>query len=315
MKRYIVIIAIAIFALVAWNLSFNAIRFRSELRMGTIVSITLKAPVWSDFESTFDRAFDAIDKVDSIASIYDANSQITRLNRCAHLKPVVVSDELFFLVSKSFLLSSESEGAFDVTVLPLVKLWNSYKQKNLIPDDALIKEALLLVGYKNISLDADKKTIYFKKPGVSIDLSALAKGYAVDEAIRSIKESGFSSAIVNAGGDLYCLGRRSLFSPWSIGIIDPNNDSRVIKKLVLEDMAVATSGGYQQHYQYKGRDYTHIINPKTGYPIKDVFFSITVIAPNCLIADGIATAVTVGGDELIGRFNKIYPGVSIVVER
>jgi len=315
MKRYVVIIAIAISLLVAWHLFFNAIRFRSELRMGTIVSITLKAPVWSDFESTFDSAFDAIDRVDSIASIYDANSQITRLNQYAHLKPVVVSDELFFLVEKALLLSKESEGAFDATVLPLVRLWNSYKQKNFIPEDTLIKDTLSLVWYKNILIDADKKTIYFKKPGISIDLSALAKGYAVYEAIRSIRESGFNSAIVNAGGDLYCVGRKSFFSPWRIGIIDPSNEERVIKRLALEDMAVATSGGYQQHYKYKGRDYTHIINPKTGYPIRDVFFSITVLAPNCLIADGIATAVTVGGDELIERLNKIYPDISILVER
>ena len=315
MKRSVVIIAIAISLLVAWHLFFNAIKFRSELRMGTIVSITLKGPLWSDFESTFDRAFDAIDRVDKIASIYDSNSQITRLNQYAHLKPVAVSDELFFLVEKALLLSKESEGAFDITVLPLVKLWNSYKQKRLIPDDALIKEALFLVGYKSILLNSYEKTIYFKKPGLSIDLSAVAKGYAVDEAIRSIKASGFNSAIVNAGGDLYSLGKKSFYSPWRIGIIDPSNEERVIKKLTLEDMAVATSGGYEQYYKYKGRDYTHIINPKTGYPIKDVFFSITVLAPNCLIADGIATAVAVGGDELIDRLNKIYPDISILVER
>ena len=286
---------------------------RTKQRIGTYVTVTLRGPFWLDFNSAFEKAFAAIDKVDSIASVYNKDSEVSGLNYAAHREAVRVSEGLFFLIKESVGLSRNSGGAFDITVAPLVDLWRYYKDRATIPSDSEIKDVLYSVGYGNIILNEFKKTVSFAKEGVSVNLSAIAKGYAVDKAIEGIKSLGFKSAIVNAGGDLYCLGKRDFINGWRIGIIDPKYKSRVIRIVNIHDKAVATSGGYEQYFTYNGKDYSHIIDPKTGYPVeRSRLFSVTVIAPTCTLADGIATAVSVGGEAVKKRLKESYPGVEII---
>jgi thiamine biosynthesis lipoprotein len=311
MKRIIYFIIIIIISVIIFSLSTDT-RERSEYKMGTLVSIRLFGFKWSDFGSTFDKAFFAIDSVGNIADIHRENSEISRLNRTGFEAPVTVSRDLFLLINDSKILCRESDGAFDITVAPLVKLWKPYKGRDSIPDKESIKEALSLVGPDKLILDWQKQTVFFKKKGMEIDLSAIAKGYAVDKAIAVIRSSGFSSAMVNAGGDLFCLGKKDFFFFWRIGIQDPRNREDLLGVLRLSDSAVATSGGYEQYFAYKNRDYTHLVHPKTGYPVESVFSSTTAIAKRCMIADGIATAVSVGGEEVKNKLEDIYPEIEII---
>jgi thiamine biosynthesis lipoprotein len=285
---------------------------RTQLKMGTFVKIQLQAPRWYDFDNAFNKAFSAIDRIEKIASMYDEDSELNRINRTAHKRPVALSDDLFLLVKTSMELSRNSDGAFDITVAPLVRLWKPFiKGKALMPTAKEIKKTLEAVGYKKITLDEKRKTIFFTRRGMAIDLSAIAKGYAVDNAVAELKKAGCRSAIVRAGGDLYCLGKKNFYQPWHIGIRDPKNENNILGILYLSDKAVATSGGYEQFRYKEGKTFTHLIDPSTGYPKDKAYFSITVTAPNCMLADGIATAVSVGGDDLKNRLKDAYPDVDI----
>jgi len=312
MKRIIHIVIIIIISVIIFSLSTDT-RERAEHKMGTLVSIRLFGFKWSDFDSTFDKAFSAIDSVDNIANIYKDDSEISRLNRAAFKAPVMVSKDLFLLINDSKIIYKESDGAFDITVAPLAELWKPYKGRDSIPDKESIKEVLSLVGSDKLILDQQKQTVSFKKEGMKIDLSAIAKGYAVDKAIAAVRSCGFDSAMVNAGGDLFCLGKRGFLFFWRIGIQDPRNRKDILEILRLSDSAVATSGGYEQYFAYENRDYTHLVHPKTGYPVESISSSTTVIAKRCLIADAIATAVSVGGKGLKNRLEDAYQGTKIII--
>ncbi len=312
MKIYIYIITIIISLVIIFTLSTDT-QSRLEYKMGTFVSIRIFGFRWSDFDHTFDKAFSVIDNVDRIANIYSESSEVSRLNRTGFKTPVVVSKDLYALIKDSKALWQESNGAFDITVAPLVALWRPYRGRDSIPDKESIQRALSLVGSDKLILDQEKQSVFFKEEGMKIDLSAVAKGFAVDKAIEAIKAGGFSSALVNAGGDIFCLGRRRFLFPWRVGIQDPRNREDVLEVLRLSDSAVATSGGYEQYFVYKDKDYMHLLHPKTGYPVESIFSSTTVIAKNCFIADGIATAISVGNKEVIKSMEYFHSGITVIV--
>lgn len=287
---------------------------RTQLKMGTFVKITLCGPLWFDFDSAFKEAFAAVDRVDAMASAYNKDSEISRLNQTAGKGPVVVSDDLFLLISEAVKLSRNSQGAFDITVGPLIKLWKLYKEKKSLPSDSEIRRALSLVGYDKLILDHPKRSVSFARRGMSINLSAMAKGFAVDKAVAELKRAGFRSAIVNAGGDLYCLGKRNFLKRWRIGIADPDKKGEIARLLYLSNQAAASSGGYEQYYRYQGKDYPHIIDPKTGYSKESEFSSVTVVAANCMLADALATAVFVGGGPVKDSLKELYPSIKIIIE-
>lgn len=314
MKKYILFIAASVIIIVLVGLFLIKTEERTQLKMGTFVKVTLSGPRWLNFEVAFKRAFAAVDRVDAMASVYNKDSEVARLNQAAYLGPVAVSDDLFTLIRDSVKLSKDSDGAFDITVGPLVEWWRSYSNKNRFPSNNEVKRVLSLTGYDKLILDEAPKSVFYKKKGLVINLSAIAKGYAVDCAVEELKKLGFKSAIVNAGGDLYCLGRRSLFRPWRIGIADPRKKSSMAKLLYLSNKAAATSGGYEQYFTHKGKDYTHLIDPKTGYPKESRFYSVTVVAPRCVLADGIATAVAVGGEPVKDKIENLYPEVEIIIK-
>lgn len=287
-------------------------RERTEYKMGTFVSISLFGFRWHDFDPVFDKAFSAIDHIDNIANIYNEESEVSILNRTAYKSPVVVSNDLFLLIKDSKALYDASDGAFDVTVAPLVELWRPYWDRDAVPEKEIIQKTLDYVGSDKIVLNQPNQTVSFTKEGMKIDLSAIAKGYAVDKAIVAIKGSGFRSALVNAGGDLFCLGKKDLLFLWRVGIRDPRKKGDMLEILRLSNSAVATSGGYEQYFVYKNKDYTHLLHPKTGYPVESVFSSTTVVAKRCLVADAIATAVAVGGTDIISKLEDIYQDIDII---
>ena len=196
-----------------------------------------------------------------------------------------------------------SEGAFDITVGPVVSIWKEKigeaenKTRGLtLPTESQIKKAVSLVGSDKISLDDNTSSIIFAQSGMSIDLGAIAKGYAVDKAVRRLKELGVRSALVNAGGNVYCLGKKGS-RKWRIGVRHPRKGAEIAYYLDLENQGAATSGDYEQFFILDKKRYSHIINPKTGRPVDNNISSVTIIAPDAATSDGLSTTVFVLGKE------------------
>lgn len=262
--------------------------------LGTIVEITCQDQI------AIASAFKEIEKIDKIANNFDPNSEISRFNAVGKIQ---ASPDLLNMVRESLKYYTLSQGAFDITVGPLVKIWKEKireaenKSRGLtLPAENQIKKALSLVGSNKISLNSNESSIRFTQSGMSIDFGAIAKGYAADQAVKRLKELGVRSALVNAGGNIYCLGRKGS-RKWRIGIRHPRKPDEIAFYLDLENQAVATSGDYEQFFILDKKRYSHIIDPKTGYPVDNKLSSVTIIAPDATASDGLSTTVFVLGKE------------------
>jgi len=242
-------------------------------------------------------------RLDKIFNIYDDESELFLLNRTYNL-PHKATDELIELLQLSQDIYNLSQGAFDVSHGALYKFW-----KELISDGNLKKlptpEAIAKVkeigGMEKIEIDSNRGTVTIKRQGLIIDLSGIAKGYMVDKAISCLKQEGINSALINAGGDIYCLGMDQGTS-WEVGIGDPKQPLDTLETQSLIDEAIATSGGYEQFFTFEGKEYSHLIDPRKGYPVENNLTSVSVITKNCATSDGLATAFSVLGLEAVKEF-------------
>jgi len=275
-------------------------RSRVETVMGTLVEIKVVAGNRSveNVDRAIDAAFDAVRRVDSLMSNYREDSEVSRINRYAAEERLSISAETTEVIGAALKLSRESGGAFDITVLPLLEIWGFAKgREKSVPSPEQIAETLRVVGYHLIDLDPANSSIKLKNDGVRIDLGGIAKGYAVDCAVKSLVAHGMDSAIVNAGGDMYCLGDKSPGKGWRVGVTDPRTEDNILGHVEVTDKAVATSGDYRNYFEADGIRYSHILDPRTGRPTVRGPRSATVVAGSCAEADGLATAVFVLGRE------------------
>lgn len=246
------------------------------------------------------KAFDEIKRIEDVYSIYKDTSEISKINRLRKNERLQITDGVFNLISKALDYSEKTRGAFDITVKPLVDLWRVARRSNKLPDEYEIKSAMERVGYKNVVLDKAKRTIHFKKDGMGIDLGGAAKGYATDRAIAILQENGIDNAVVTSGGDMYCLGRKTAHESWKIGVQHPRDRNRLFLEIALKDKAISTSGDYERYFVLAGKRYSHIIDPRTGYPIGDDIVSASVITDDSTASDILATAMCVLGEEGFG---------------
>ncbi len=283
--------------------------------LGTVINITAKGDSYNETKDAIDKAFDEIARLESILSKYKENSGIYNINNSKDkAKPIKIHDEAFGIIKRSIEFSKLSDGAFDITCVPLLELWGFAGTPVLkTPDKNGIRKVLKNVGFENIILDEDKKTVSLSSNRMKIDLGGIAKGYAVDRAIAVLKDNGIKNAIVDAGGDIYCLGSKSKNLSWNVGIQHPRDKNKLISRISLKDKAVATSGDYERFFVIEGKKYSHIVNPKTGYPVEEVPMSVTVVADDCTIADALATAVFVLGPRDGIRLLNGMPNVSGIV--
>jgi thiamine biosynthesis lipoprotein len=266
--------------------------------MGTVVHIT----VWGDDDekivAAIDDAFDEFDRLDKLMTIWTADSEISRVNAAAGTKQAVpLSDEIFFVLQKSIEASKMSGGAFDVTVGAFFGVWKFDEDKDgTIPTKERIEEKRKLVGWKDIILDTKKKTARLKRKGQAITLGGIAKGYAVDRAVKILRDHGLVDFIVQGGGDMYVSGRRG-DRKWRVGIRDPRGAKDVFFAVAeIEDMTFSTSGDYERYVIRDGVRYHHILDPKTGTPAM-LCRSVTVMAKDGITAEGVSKAVFVLGPE------------------
>jgi len=221
-------------------------------------------------------------RLDDLLSNYRPESEWSRVNRLAASQPVRVSPELFQLLSDCVNYSRESEGTFDITVGPLMKVWGFYKGTGHLPHRAEVRGALEKVGWRNILLDDKNQTVRFAQPGVEIDPGGIGKGYAVDRIVAVLKNDGVRIALVSAAGSsIYAMGAPPGESGWKIDIKDPKNRSRSAASVVLKDESMSTSGNYEKFFMAEGKMYSHIMDPRSGYPAAGML-SVSVIAPKTL---------------------------------
>ena len=291
---------------------------KEKLLMGTIVQI--KAPVGvngnaREVGEAIDKAFAEIARVEGIFSVYDPASEISKINRLDKGEALKISAEAFNLIDKAIEYSAKTDGAFDITVKPLIDIWAKAKTHGRVPSEEYIKLAAGKVGRSAVVLDKAGLTISFEKDGMALDLGGVAKGYGVDRAIAILKENGIKDAIVNSGGDVYCLGARSKRQPWSVGIRHPRDSDRIFLEIKLKDKAVDTSGDYEKYYILDGKRYSHIIDPRSGRPIGDKVLSASVIADDATTADILATALCVLGRDGLSIISKLGGLDSVVVTK
>jgi len=274
----------------------------SRVMMGTFVEVT------SPDKEAPAIVFNEIKRIEDLLSKYKANSEISRLNKIGKLK---VSPDTFYIIKKSKEFWQASNGAFDITVAPLIDLWGFTDKNYFVPNDRKIKNVISLIGTNKIILNDKDNMIEFSVSGMKIDLGGIAKGYALDCAVAKLKEKGINSCLINAGGQIYCLGDK-FGKPWKIAVRDPRRE-KFSGYLELKDKAVATSGDYEQYFMKNNKRYSHIIDPKTGYPADSGVISVTVIAPDGLTADALATSIFVLGKEKGEMLAKKFPATEVKI--
>ncbi|MCD6583588.1 MAG: FAD:protein FMN transferase [Candidatus Omnitrophica bacterium] len=242
-------------------------------------------------------------RLDKIFNLYAPYSELYSLNR-SYNKPVKVSRELIEVINLAKQVYQLTGGYFDVSRGALYKFWKDLinnKKKDFFPSPQVIEELKKIGGMDYILLDKERGAITIKKRGLIIDLGGIAKGYMVDRAVEKLKEANIDSALINAGGDIYCLGKKE-GKFWEVGIGDPLRKGEWIYSLKLYNQAIATSGNYEQFFPYKGQTYSHLINPFSGFPQRGDVLSVSVVAKNATTADSLATAFFIMGIDKLKEF-------------
>ncbi len=291
--KHKIIFLIFAFAIFSCHKSFLEIR-RIRLLMGTEVEIIVQGTDKKKLEQAVEAGFKEIERLEKKLSRFRDDSFISLINKNAGRKPVKVDKEVFELIKTAKEICQQSKGAFDITILPVLALWK-FGEKNPTPPPAeLIKEKLKLVGCDKLKLDSRNLTVYLSQQGMGIDLGGVAKGYAGDCTVRVLKSYGVKSGIVNVGGDLCVFGAPS--KGFAIGLRSPFQKNKIIAKIYLKEQAIATSGDYEKYFIYQGKRYSHILDPRTGYPALGER-SVSVVCAKGILADAWATALFVLGSE------------------
>jgi thiamine biosynthesis lipoprotein len=273
----------------------------SGLTMGTTYTVKINSP-----ESKLDRAVVAeqinlrLNKVNDQMSTYLETSDLSLFNRSKSEDWIEIPAELYSVIKESLIINELSNNSFDVTIGPVVNLWGfgPDKQSTIIPDETTIDEALQRVGSHNIHLGAETYTIRKDNPELYIDLSAIAKGFAVDLIANYLDELMLNHYMVEIGGEIKTKGNNPNNKIWQIGIEKPLDDQRTVQTIVaLDNTGMATSGDYRNYFEKDGIRYSHTIDPSTGKPITHKLASVTVLHPSAMTADAMATALLVLGPE------------------
>lgn len=269
--------------------------------MGTTYHINLVGvPTTTDFATWQTDIDQLLADINAVMSTYQADSELSLLNKNANTDWIPISESLFTVLQTALRISAQTQGAFDVTVGPLVNLWGfgAEGQRERVPSVDAIKTAQARVGYDKVQLRAKPAALKKARGDVYIDLSALAKGYAVDRVAAWLTQRGVENYLVEIGGELRSRGRNAHGQVWRIAVEKPLVNQRRVQRIIhFSDMAMATSGDYRNYFERDGQRYSHIITPQTGKPITHRLASVSVLATSCMEADAWATALLVVGTE------------------
>jgi thiamine biosynthesis lipoprotein len=270
--------------------------------MGTRVTVELWADSTAHGNELIELVLTEMRRIDASMSTYKPDSEVSGVNRVAAQQAVVVSPELFALLTTAVDYSRVTEGAFDITYASVGYLYDFRRHQH--PNRAQIASALPGVDYRQLQLDAKGRSVHFARNGMRIDLGGIGKGHAVDRAITLLQANGVAHALVSAGGDSRIIGDR-FGQPWVIGIRHPDRKDEVIARIPLEDAALSTSGDYERYFDEQGVRYHHIIDPKTGDSARKVR-SATIIGSTATRTDGLSkTAFVLGPQKALEIYNRM----------
>ena len=297
---------------ISFTLHSQSIFTKNAMLMGSDFEITIVEESESQANLFLDLAVREISRIEKLISSWDNESQTTLINLNAGISPIKVDKELFDLINRSLKISKLSQGAFDISYASLDKVWYFDKKMEEIPSDKKILESVSKVGYNNIILDKENQTVFLKNKGMKIGFGAIGKGYAADMAKSILIQNDVKSGIINASGDLTAWGKKPSGKDWMVAIVNPLNKDKIFSWLPIKNKAVVTSGNYERFVNFKGKLYSHIIDPRTGYPSEGIL-SVTIFTEKAELADALATSVFVLGEEIGMNLINQLKGIDCII--
>jgi len=252
-------------------------------------------------------ALDEVERLEQTLSVFRFDSRVQYINLTAHEAPVPLDDELFGLLDHCLRLAAETDGAVDITSGPLWKLWGFARRNGRVPTEEEIQKALEKVDYRSVEINPSTKTVCFLKPGVELNFGCVGKGFALDVAAEKLKAKGVDRFLFHGGlSSVVAVG-----SDWTVGVAHPMRLGKRLTEISLSDEAIGTSGSQQQFFRYRGRRFSHLIDPRTGWPAEGVL-SVTVVAPTGTLSELLSTAFFVMGPEKIDEYCRHHPNIAAV---
>ena len=280
--------------------------------MGSQFDITVVAKTTAQANKYIDIAVAEITRIEKLISSWDINSQTSEINRNAGIKAVKVDTELFNLIERGVKISKLTDGAFDISYASMDKIWHFDGNMTELPPEVEIKKSVEKIGYQNIILDKVRRTVFLKLEGMKIGFGAIGKGYAADMAKKLLISKGVPSGIINASGDLNTWGTQPNGKDWMVAIVNPLNKNKVFSWMPVNNSAVVTSGNYEKYVTFNNTLYSHIIDPRTGYPATGIL-SVSIFTKTAELADALATSIFVMGKETGLDFIDQLKGVECII--
>lgn len=283
---------------------------RNEILMGTVVTVTLYD---SNDESILDKVFNKVKDLESTLSINENGTLVDKINESAGIEPVKVDYDTYTVIKKGLEYAKLSNGLFDISVGPIVKLWNIGLPEAKVPTQEEIDSKLPLIGYSDVELNDEESTVFLKRQGMMIDLGGVAKGYTADVISDILTEEGVKSAIIDLGGNIFAHGKKVNGDDWRIGIQNPYSDrGDIVGTITVKNKSIVTSGIYERYIEKDGIKYHHILSPKTGYPYENEIAGITIISDKSSDGDALSTSVFAMGVEEGMKFVNTQEGIDAI---
>lgn len=268
---------------------------RTEMMMGTVISVTLYD---SNDEKILDKVFDKVKELEETFSINETGTEVDKVNENAGIEPIKVSDDTVTVIKEGIYYSDISNGKFDITIGPLVKLWSIGLPEAKVPTQEEIDTIIPLTNYKDIVVDEANNTVFLTKPGMMLDLGGIAKGYTADVISQMLTAEGVKNAIIDLGGNIFAHGEKLSGDAWKIGIQNPfSTRGEIAGAISVTNKSIVTSGVYERYIEKDGIKYHHILNPETGYPYENDIAGITIISDKSSTGDALSTSVFALGIE------------------
>jgi len=309
MPKFLIFIFISTFTTSAFA---TETYWRKMMLMGSRFDISVVANDSIEGNKYIDLAVYEIKRIEKLISSWDAHSQTSKIIKNAGIKPVKVDEELFKLIERSLAISKLTDGAFDISYASMDRIWKFDGSMVAMPSESKIKASVSRVGYQNIILNKENQTVFLKLKGMKIGFGANGKGYAADKAKKLLMSHGAKAGIINASGDMNTWGKQPNGEDWKVAITNPMIKNNAFALLPISNGAVVTSGNYEKFVSFNGKRYTHIIDPRTGYPSSGII-SVTVFASKAELADALATSIFVMGISVgLDRINQL-PNIECII--
>lgn len=287
---------------------------RTVKLMGSRFDITVISDDPEKADNYLDLAIAEISRIEKLISSWDETSETSKINKNAGIMPLKVNAELFGLIKRSIAISKLTDGAFDISYASMDNIWKFDGSMKEFPSKEVVRSSVKKVDYTNIILDENKQTVFLKLKGMKIGFGGIGKGYAADKAKKLLMAKGVKAGIINASGDMNTWGKQPDGGEWKVAITNPMKKDKAFALLPVTKGAVVTSGNYEKFVTFNNKKYSHIIDPRTGYPATGIL-SVTIFASSAEFADALATSVFVMGIEVgINRIDQIPDVECIIVD-